>query len=154
MEEAWIGGNAHRVLRHAGVLATAAGLIFLVAQPAGAATPTPLALKSLAAVQIDAVIERPAISPIPISHPAQTATVRTGQTVETLAASYGSDPSAVRWANGLAPKAQPAPGTPLLLPPTAGALVLVHGGETPTEFAKRVKLDPATVLDYNALTSD
>jgi len=125
-----------------------------VTQPAGAAAPTPLALKSLAAVQIDAVIERPAAAPIAIAHPAQTATLQARQTIESLAAAYGSDASAVRWANGLAPNAHPAPGTPLLLPPTAGALVLVHNGETPTQFANRIHLDPATVLDYNALTSD
>ena len=142
------------MLRHAWVLATAAGLIFFVAQPAGAAAPTPLALKNIAAIQIDAVIERPAVAPIPISHPAQTATVRPGQTVESLAEAYGGDASAIRWANGLAPNARPAPGTPLLIPPTAGALVRVHDGETPTQFAKRVGLDPATALDYNALTSD
>jgi surface antigen len=141
-------------VRHAWVLATAAGLIFLVAQPAGATAPDALAVRHLEAVQIDAVIEQPATVPIPIARPAHTATVHPGQTVESLASAFGSDASAVRWANGLGATAQPAAGTPLLLPPTAGALVQVHGGETPTQFAARVRLDPATVLDYNALTSD
>jgi len=42
----------------------------------------------------------------------------------------------------------------LLIPPGPGALVEVRPDETPTSFAARLHLDPAVILDYNALSSD
>ena len=48
----------------------------------------------------------------------------------------------------------PRVGSTLLIPPGPGALVEVLPGETPTSFAKRVHLDPAVILEYNALTSN
>jgi surface antigen len=88
------------------------------------------------------------------SRPAQTVVMHSGETVDSLASQYGSNPAAIRWANALAGNAQPTAGTSLLLPPGAGALVKVIGGETPTAFAERLHLDPSLVLDYNALTSN
>ena len=136
------------------MLASAAVLAFLVAQPGASATTAPLLPSSLAAVQISAVIEKPAVSPVVVTRPAQTVVVRPGQTVTALAAAYSSNAAAIRWANGLTGFAQPAPGASLLLPPSAGALVRVLPGETPTAFATRLGLDPSTVLDYNALSSN
>lgn len=103
---------------------------------------------------LSATIERPATVPPIAARPAQTIVVTVGETVETLAAANHSDASAIRWANGLGSRAQPAPGTALLLPPGAGALVAVLPGERPSHFAIRLGIDPRVLLDYNALAKD
>ena len=103
---------------------------------------------------LSAVIERPAVVPPIAARPAQTVVVRFGQTVETLAAVDHSDASAIRWANALAYGAEPTAGTALLIPPSAGALVPVLADERPSQFAKRLGLDPRVILDYNALSKD
>lgn len=89
-----------------------------------------------------------------ISRPAQTVVVRAAQTVASLAAQYGGDVAAIRWANNLGDSAEPAVGTSIVIPPSEGALVQVRPGERPTAFAARLGVDPRTVLDYNALASD
>ena len=153
--EGWIiGGHAHRVLRHVWVMATAVALGFLVTRPPAQASTTPVSLHGLDAIQIAAVIERPAVAPLVVTRPAVTVIVRPGQTVEALAAEYHSDPAAIRWANGINAQNQPVAGASLLLPPSSGALVHVLADETPTTFATRLGLDPSTILDFNALTSD
>lgn len=129
-------------------------LAFLVTQPKAAAGVSSYTLNHIAAVQIDAVIEKPSTAPLMMSRPAQTVVMHSGETVDTLATQYSSNPAAIRWANDLAGSGQPATGTSLLLPPGAGALVKVIGGETPTAFAERLHLDPSVVLDYNALTTN
>jgi LysM repeat protein len=103
---------------------------------------------------LSAVIERPAVVPPIAARPAQTVVVSNGETVELLAARDHSDAAAIRWANGLAATAEPTPGTALLLPPSAGALVEVQPNERPSQFAKRLGLDPRVILDYNALAKD
>ena len=150
---ALIGGLGRRYLRHLWVLGLASVLAFLVTQPKAAAS-VPLSTSHLAAIQIDAVIQKPSTAPLMATRPAQTVVVHPGQNLTTLAAQYDSNTSAIRWANALTGSSQPAAGTSLLLPPGAGALVKVLPGETPTAFAERLHLDPSEVLDYNALTSD
>jgi hypothetical protein len=103
---------------------------------------------------LSAVIERSASVPPIAARPAQTVVVTFGETVDTLAAAHHSDGAAIRWANGLAAGAQPAAGSPLLLPPSAGALVAVLPNERPSHFAQRLGLDPRVLLDYNALAKD
>ncbi len=142
------------MVRHISVLLIAAALVILVARPAALAVAAPAGLRSLDAIQIDAVIQRPAVAPLVITRPAQTIVVRAGETIEYLARAYGSDPAAIRWANGIPSYGEGAAGATLLLPPSQGALVRVLPGETPTTFAARLGLDPTTVLDFNALTSN
>jgi len=136
------------------VLASACALAFLVAQPIASASSAPLTLHNLAAIQIDAVIEKPAVAPVTVTRPAQSVVVHSGQSVSSLATQYHSDAAAIRWANNLAGSSQPTPGTTVLVPPSAGALVRVQPNETPTQFAQRIGLDPSIVLDYNSLSSD
>ena len=149
-----IGGLGRRYLRHLWVLGLAAVLAFLVTQPKTSAGVSPLSLNHLAAIQIDAVIQKPSTAPLMATRPAQTVVVRAGQSVTALAAQYDSNAAAIRWANGLMGGGDPAAGTSLLLPPGDGALVKVLPGETPTAFAERLHLDPSVVLDYNALASN
>jgi surface antigen len=136
------------------VLLVAVALVYFLATPSVPGGLAPLPLRGLAAIQIDAVIERPAVAPLTVARPAQTVVVHAGDTVESLARAYGSDTNATRWANSLAAKSEPAMGTSLVLPPSGGALVRVGAGETPTTFAQRIGMDPRLVLDYNALSSD
>jgi LysM repeat protein len=103
---------------------------------------------------LSAVIERPAGVPPIAARPAQTVVVRSGQTIETLAVADHSDAAAIRWANGIASGVEPAAGTDLLIPPSAAALVPVLPSERPSQFAKRLGLDPRVLLDYNALSKD
>jgi surface antigen/LysM repeat protein len=149
-----IGGHSRRFLRHVWVLGLAAVLAFVVTQPRTAAGSGPLTLNHIAAVQIDAVIQKPATAPLMASRPAQTVVVHAGQSVTSLATEYGSNAAAIRWANGIAGGAEPTSGTALLLPPGQGALVHVQAGETPTAFAERLHLDPSLVLDYNNLSTN
>lgn len=135
------------------MLGLAAVLAFEVSQPRAAAGTAPLTLNHIAAVQIDAVIEKPT-APLMTTRPAQTVVVRAGQTIDALATQYGSDVAAIRWANAISGTSQPAAGTALLLPPGPGALVRVEPGETPTAFAQRLNLDPSLVLDYNNLSTN
>jgi surface antigen len=107
------------------------------------------------AVQSGATIERTPLIAGLVERPAQTIVVNGGDTVESLAATFHADPGTVRWANQLIDAAEPAPNTPLLVPPGAGALVPVQGpSEQPTHVAARLGLDPRVILDYNALRSD
>ncbi len=103
---------------------------------------------------LSAVIERPAVVPPIAARPAQTVVVSLGETIELLASRDHSDAAAIRWANDLPTGAEPTPGTALLLPPSAGALVEVLPDERPSHFAKRLGLDPRVILDYNALAKD
>jgi hypothetical protein len=148
-----IGGTFHRVLRHAWVLAIAAALGFVVIRPTAPAASSSLQ-HALSVVQINAVVERPAIAPMLVSRPAQTVVVHPGDTIDSIAGDLGADAAAIRWANGLAASVEPLPRSTLLVPPTSGGLVRVRAGETPTAFASRLRIDPRVVLDYNALTSD
>ncbi len=148
------GGHSRRFLRHLWVLLSAAVLAFLVTQPGTLAGMSPLTANHLAAIQIDAVIQKPATAPLMASRPAQTVVMQSGEDVSALASKYGSTTAAIRWANDITGGNEPAAGTSLLLPPGAGALVKVQPGETPTAFADRLHLDPSAVLDYNALKTN
>ena len=124
----------------------------LVARPA---TPPPApALRNLAAIQINAIVQTSATVSALAVKPAQNVVLQPGQTLSTLAAQYSVAVPTIRWANQLGQSATPKAGSTLLVPPGAGALVQVHPGETPTAFAARMHLDPALILDYNALASN
>lgn len=136
------------------MLLIAAALGFLVTRPPADVRAGPVVSLGPGAVQIDAVIEQPATAPLAVTRPAKTIVVKAGDTVESLAKQYSSDAAAIRWANGIGSNSEPGAGATLLLPPSAGALVRVLPGETPTTFAARLGLDPSVVLNFNQLTSD
>jgi surface antigen len=111
-------------------------------------------LRNLAAIQINAVVENSAAVTALAVAPVKTVVLQTGQTLATLATAYHVSTSTIEWGNQLTPYAVPDPGSTILIPPGPGALVQVLPGETPTAFAARVHLDPAVILDYNALTTN
>jgi surface antigen len=127
-------------------------LVVLVARPAQ--VPAAPMLRNLAAIQINAVVENSAAVTALAVEPVKTVVVQPGQTLATLAASYSLSTSAIQWGNQLPAYVTPAAGSTLLIPPGPGALVQVLPGETPTAFAARVHLDPAVILDYNALKNN
>ncbi|HEV3283015.1 MAG TPA: CHAP domain-containing protein [Solirubrobacteraceae bacterium] len=114
---------------------------------------TPM-LRNLAAIQINAVVENSAAVTALAVEPVKTVVVEPGETLATLSATYSVSTSAIQWGNQLTPYAVPKVGSTLLIPPGPGALVEVLPGETPTAFAARVHLDPAVILDYNALKTN
>ena len=111
-------------------------------------------LRNLAAIQINAVVENSAAVTALAVEPVKTVVLQSGQTLATLATAYHVSTSTIDWGNQLTPYAVPDPGSTILIPPGPGALVQVLPGETPTAFATRVHLDPAVILDYNALTTN
>jgi LysM repeat protein len=137
------------LVRHLWVLAVAAVLVVLLARPTS--VPAAPMLRNLAAIQINAVVESSATLEAVALKAAQTIVVQPGQSISTIAKTYGVSASTIRWGNQLTPTMAPKPGSPLLIPPGPGALVPVLAGETPTKFAARLHLDPTVVLDYNAL---
>jgi surface antigen len=146
-----IRGLRYRLLRHAWVLLIA--LLLPVIAPrlpvAASLTAPPPSVQVL-----NAVIEgTPPQAAAPVQ-PAQTVTAPGAQTVSSLAAAYGRNAAAVSWANGLDPDAEPTAGSPVLLPPGPGALVLVVGGELPSQFAQGLGLEPSVLLDYNVIQAN
>ncbi|HVC42184.1 MAG TPA: CHAP domain-containing protein [Candidatus Saccharimonadales bacterium] len=127
-------------------------LVVLVARPVQ--VPAAPMLRNLAAIQINAVVENSAGVTALAVEPVKTVVVQPGQTLATLAAAYSVSTSTIQWGNQLTPFAVPGVGDTLLIPPGPGALVEVLPGETPTAFAARLDLDPAVILDYNALRSN
>jgi len=107
------------------------------------------------AVLSGSTIEQAPLARVPVERPAQSIRVNPGDTVETLAAGFGADAGAIRWANNIIDVSQPSPGSTLLIPPGRGALLpVLSRGEQPSHFASRLGLDPRILLDYNALPSD
>jgi LysM repeat protein len=111
-------------------------------------------LRNLAAIQINAVVENStAVTAIAVE-PVKTVVLQAGQTLATLSATYHVSESTIQWGNQLTPYVLPKVGATLLIPPGPGGLVEVRPGEAPTAFAARLHLDPAVILDYNALRSN
>ena len=124
----------------------------LVARPAQ--VPGAPMLRNLAAIQINAVVQNASAVTAVAVEPVKRVVLQPGQTLTSLSAAYLVPTSSIQWGNELTPNVVPKPGATLLIPPGPGALVEVHPGETPTAFAARLHLDPAVILDYNALTSN
>jgi LysM repeat protein len=127
-------------------------LVVLVARPA--VVPAAPMLRNLAAIQINAVVENASTVTALAVEPVKTVVVQPGQTLSSLASTYHISTSTIQWGNQMTPYVVPKPGSTLLIPPGPGALVQVRPDETPTAFAARLHLDPAVILDYNALSSN
>ncbi len=149
-----IRGNRHRIVRHTWVLLAAVLLPVLAPHPAAPLAAVVTSPQSTGDIILSAIIERPSVVPPIAARPAQTVVAVAGETVDSLAQKDHSDAAAIRWANGIVAGAQPLPGTTILLPPSAGALVPVLADERPSRFALRLGIDPRVVLDYNALAKD
>jgi surface antigen len=146
-----IRGLRHRLLRHAWVL-----LIALLLPVIAPRLPVGASLTSAApsAQVLNAVIEGAPADQTAPTGPALTVMAPAAATVDSLAASYDRNPASIIWANDFGPDVEPQAGSPVLLPPGSGALVMVQSGESPSQFATAVGIDPTVLLDYNVLQED
>jgi surface antigen len=146
-----IRGLRHRLLRHAWVL-----LIALLLPVIAPCLPVGASLTSAAssAQILNAVIEGAPADQTAPTGPALTVMAPAGATVDSLAASYDRNPASIIWANDFGPDVEPQAGSPVLLPPGSGALVMVQSGESPSQFAAALGIDPTVLLDYNVLQED
>ena len=146
-----IRGLRHRLLRHAWVLLIALLLPVIAPRlPVGAS----LTSAASSAQVLNAVIEGAPADQTAPTGPALTVMAPAGATVDSLAASYDRNPASIIWANDFGPDVEPQAGSPVLLPPGSGALVMVQSGESPSQFATAVGIDPTVLLDYNVLQED
>ena len=76
-------------------------VLVIIAVIAAILTPLAAPAPHASAIQVSAVVERPAVAPVLVTRPAQTAVAHGGQTVEQLAKLYGGDVSARLFAQGL-----------------------------------------------------
>jgi hypothetical protein len=146
-----IRGLRHRLLRHAWVLLIALLLPVIAPRlPVGAS----LTSAASSAQVLNAVIEGAPADQTAPAGPALTVMAPADATVDSLAASYDRNSASIIWANGLGPDVEPQAGSPVLLPPGPGALVMVQSGESPSQFAAALGIDPTVLLDYNVLQED
>ena len=146
-----IRGLRHRLLRHAWVL-----LIALLLPVIAPRLPVGASLTSAApsAQVLNAVIEGAPADETAPAGPALSVMAPAGATVESLATSYARNPATIIWANGFGSGVEPQAGSPVLLPPGPGALVPVQSGESPSQFAAGLGIDPTVLLAYNVLQED
>ena len=80
-------------------------------------------------------------------------TVATGETVSTIAESYGIKSSTVLWENGLSNANSIRIGQKLLIPPVDGITHRVAKGEDVNKIAKAYGVDSEVILKQNRLTA-
>ena len=80
--------------------------------------------------------------------------VQSGDTLNSIATKYGITVSEIRWSNSnLFTNASILPGMKITIPPTAGIVVTVKGGDTVQSLAAKYQADPVAIQDYNRLRS-
>jgi surface antigen len=75
---------------------------------------------------------------------------KAGDTVQTVAHSFGVSPDTVKWANNLASDAIEA-GKQLTIPPVDGILYVVRDGDTVDSIAAKYQADKSRVVSFNDL---
>jgi len=78
--------------------------------------------------------------------------VRTGDTLTTIANRFGVSMMTVWWANNLTTKDPLKVGESLVIPPVNGLIVTVKATDTLDALAATYKVDAAAILDLNGLT--
>jgi surface antigen len=126
----------------------------LLTPRAAAITSTASPSLAPAAFEAGAVIPRPADAAPLVLRPAEFTTIGAGETVASMARTYNINAGTLRWANGWSDGQEPVAGTDALIPPSNGVLVEVLPGESPSQFAARLNIDPQIVLEFNHLTHD
>lgn len=82
-----------------------------------------------------------------------TYTVQNGDTLSTIAHSYGLTSQTLVWANGMSDKDFIKPGQTLKIPPVEGYLYTVKKGDTLAKIAKTYNGDQTAILDTNHLAT-
>lgn len=78
-------------------------------------------------------------------------TVRGGDTISTIASSFGISSKTILWANNLSDTDFIKPGQTLKIPPTSGVVHTVASGDSIASIAKKYKADEAKILEFNKL---
>lgn len=80
--------------------------------------------------------------------------VEAGDTVARIASSYGVSEDTIRWENNLPASGLIHTGDELKILPTSGLTHTVKEGETLSAIAKKYKVDPEDILDYNYMEDE
>lgn len=75
--------------------------------------------------------------------------VKRGDTVSSIAESYGISTESVEWANDLTSSSTINPGDTLKIPPSDGVLVVVEDGDTIYSLAKKYEASDQAIADFN-----
>ncbi len=78
--------------------------------------------------------------------------VKNGDTIWTIAASFGVSPETVMWANNLTSSSLIKIGQKLVILPISGVLYRVQTGDTLSDIAKKYKGDSARIVAFNELS--
>ncbi len=80
--------------------------------------------------------------------------VQEGDTISTIAASFGLSSSTILWANDLGSRDFIRPGQELIILPVDGVTHTVKSGDTLSTLAKRYGVDSEKILAFNKLSED
>ena len=87
---------------------------------------------------------------VPVSHKPSMYTVQPGENLAAIASKFHVTSSDLRWSNGgLFNSDAILAGQQLIIPPIAGVVVTVKGGDTLQSLANAYHVDAATISDYN-----
>lgn len=84
-------------------------------------------------------------------------TVKNGDTLKSIASSFGVSIDTIRWANGSITSVNSIkPGQILKIPPVTGVVISVKSGDTIYSLAKKYNSDAQSIVDYpfNTFTND
>lgn len=85
-----------------------------------------------------------------------TYTVRSGDTISSIAKKFGVSEETILWQNGLKKESVIKPGQKLEIPPVTGIVHKVKRGETIYSIAKKYSVDPQNIVNwpFNTFTND
>jgi len=78
-------------------------------------------------------------------------TVKEGDSISTIADSFGVSVNTILWANNLTSKSTIKPGMTLIVLPVSGVQHTVQKGETLASIAKKYTADPAEIATFNGI---
>jgi surface antigen len=104
----------------------------------------------LAQTNATAIVKPQIVQPTASSRDITTFVVRAGDTVQSVAASYGLSPDTVRWANNIVGDSLTA-GKTLTIPPVDGVVYTVKSGDTPDSVAKVYAANKDRIVSFNDL---
>lgn len=84
----------------------------------------------------------------------ETYVVQEGDTIGSIARSFGVNAGTILWSNGLTERQYIRPGDALRIPPVSGILVTLKKGDTVAKLAKRYGADAEEILAMNRVTDE
>ncbi len=84
----------------------------------------------------------------------ETYLVKEGDTIGSIAKSFGVNVGTILWSNSLTERQYIRPGDSLKIPPVSGVLVTVKKGDTIAKLASTYAADETEIREFNKLTND